>query len=267
MEEQLIQTYAGEGLSLDMVRRQVPSIFATAPRGDVSDKYSFIPTLPIIEAIMDRGWKITKAQAQVSGRGKKITCKEHGAHMLRFSNDQELTPDDPSKLEIILINSHDRTRTFKLLAGVFRLVCSNGMIIAESKLGMSSIVHRSLSQSIADIIDGSTKIADHADEISKWIGHMRARELTQTEQLDFARHAIDIRYRGSQTTLPPETVLLARRENDENASLWTTYNRIQENIIKGGLSTGKRHTRPVASLAEDLTINTALWKTAKAYLN
>lgn len=69
-----------------------------------------------------------------------------------------------------------------------------------------------------------------------------------------------------------QQILSPRRWQDESNDLWTTYQRIQENLIKGGLSGrsakgGRTHTRAVRGIDGDVKLNRALWVMAEAMLS
>ena len=57
---------------------------------------------------------------------------------------------------------------------------------------------------------------------------------------------------------------------DSGNDLWTTFNRIQENMIKGGMSgrskSGRRSTtREVNGVTENVKLNRALWTLADEF--
>lgn len=257
------------GLTIDALERNVPAIFAEAPDARVSSNYSFIPTRPLLEAIVADGWTITAAQNQLAGRGRNARVKETGAHLIRFRrSDLDITREDlkDGYPEIILINSHDRTKRYMLAAGIFRLVCSNGLIIGSNLFEPTRLTHYNVRQTQNDLIMGAAALASKTTLLVTQMQMMRERELTEAEQLQFAAKAIEIRYRGYATPLAPEALLNTRRPEDEGRSLWRTLNRVQEHLMVGGLSTGRSHTRPMASLFEGVGVNRALWSLAEDYL-
>ncbi|EOV8086273.1 integrase arm-type DNA-binding domain-containing protein [Providencia rettgeri] len=82
-----------------------------------------------------------------------------------------------------------------------------------------------------------------------------------------------LQYRFGEESQPitEEQVLQPRRWEDKKDDLWTIYQRLQENLIKGGLSgrnaKGKRaRTRSVNGIDGDIKLNKALWvMTEKMY--
>ncbi|OUK84039.1 DUF932 domain-containing protein [Escherichia coli] len=66
-------------------------------------------------------------------------------------------------------------------------------------------------------------------------------------------------------------ILTPRRREDYGKDLWSTYQTIQENMLKGGISgrsaRGKRiHTRAIHSIDTDIKLNRALWVMAETLL-
>jgi hypothetical protein len=86
-----------------------------------------------------------------------------------------------------------------------------------------------------------------------------------------AKAALTYRF-GEEFQPVNETQLLTpRRVQDQRNDLWTTYQRIQENLVKGGLTgrnaTGKRaRTRAVSGIDGDVKLNRALWVMAETML-
>ncbi|MBN3063648.1 DUF932 domain-containing protein [Pectobacterium parmentieri] len=72
--------------------------------------------------------------------------------------------------------------------------------------------------------------------------------------------ALTYRFGEEHQPVTESQILSARRWHDERTDLWTTYQRIQENLIKGGLSgrtvQGKRaRTRVVSGIDGDVKLN------------
>jgi hypothetical protein len=74
------------------------------------------------------------------------------------------------------------------------------------------------------------------------------------------------------TPIRPDQLLIPRRRDDRANDLWTTFNVVQENVIKGGLSAmgrdanGRRRrttTRQVNGIDQDVRLNKALFVLAE----
>ncbi len=100
---------------------------------------------------------------------------------------------------------------------------------------------------------------------------MQSLLLPPPAQQAFARAALTYRFGEEHQPVTEAQILSARRWQDESSDLWTTYQRIQENLIKGGLpgrtAKGKRaHTRAVNGIDGDVKLNRALWVMAESLL-
>ena len=249
--------------------RTAPSIFATEPWNQVSAKYAFIPTLQIVEKLRGEGFfpvRAEQSKTRIEGKG------DFTKHLIRFrqaeylgSGKMALNEEFP---EIVMVNSHDRTSGYQLSAGVFRLVCLNGMVTKSSDFGTINVRHSG--KIIDDVIEGTYKIVEDMPQIMERVEGFKGLALNDRERHAFATAALQLRYptdeAGNDTApIAPEKLLSSRRYVDSNKKdLWTTFNTVQENFMKGGLSgrgtTGKRlHTRKIASVTEDLRLNKALW--------
>jgi hypothetical protein len=165
--------------------------------------------------------------------------------------------------ELILINSHDGTSSYQLLAGFFRFVCSNGLIAGNIQ---SDVRVRHSGNVVHDVIEGSFKVLENVKEIGERIGEYKSITLDRSEQELFANTALQLRWED-KAPVTADRVLQANRYEDVKSDLWTTFNRVQENMIKGGLSgktaTGRRmHTRGVSGVNENVKLNRALWSLA-----
>lgn len=271
-------------LNNEQLFKSAPSIFASKPWEEVSAKYKFIPTIQVVESLREAGFFPVKAQqsaCRIEGKG------EFTKHLIRFQRVQDMVDrqavnpghffyakngqQEPEVPEIILVNSHDRSSGYQLEAGLFRLVCSNGLTVKSSVLDSVSVRHSGNVQDL--VIDGCCRIIDAMPEVLGHVDTMKRIRLDRREQEIFAAAAVQLRYpddeAGNQTAPIEATKLLRpRRQADTAPDLWSTFNVVQENFIKGGIAgrgtTGKRmSTRAVKSVNEDLRLNKALWTLAE----
>lgn len=270
-------------LTLDQLRQVAPSAFATEKHESRSIRYTYVPTVAVIEGMMRAGFqpfKATQSKSRIEGKS------EFTKHMIRFrseSANQNLVVGDTVP-EVVLINSHDGTSTYQLSAGFYRLVCSNGLMVSEGMQDAIKVPHKG---SIIDmVIDGSNRILNGSGRAMNAIETWRGLALTEGEQEVFAETAHEIRFQESDGAIrTPITAaqLLAPRRSEDRADagwnkpapdLWRTFNVVQENVIRGGLSArapreanGRRGrmvtTRQVNGIDQDVKLNRALWKMAE----
>ena len=255
-------------LDNEQLRRKAPSVFALEPWQAQSDKYKFIPTIEVVNALRDAGFHPVSAnQSNSRIEGKKEFTK----HMLRFrSTFNQLQVNDVIP-EIVLINSHDGTSSYQMTLGLFRCVCSNQMVVSDSQLESIRVRHSGSNNLCQDVIDISGKIIADAPKAIETTNRWNQLLLTKEEQTAFAVSAKEV----YQSTLDvsPERLLAPRRYSDidkgtELRSLWKTFNAVQENVIRGriyGRNTAGRlmRTRSVTSVDRDVKLNKALWVLAE----
>jgi hypothetical protein len=154
--------------------------------------------------------------------------------MIRFHRREELGRAvlHDSRLELVLMNSHDGGCAFRIFAGVFRLVCSNGLVVSDASYGAISIRHTR--KTVDQVITASQGIAGHSDRIGESIAAFRQRQLSDAERNDFAARALTLRYDSLEAApVRPSFLLEAKRREDSGASLWQAFNTVQENMMRG----------------------------------
>ncbi len=256
-------------LGNDELRHYAPSIFAETPwtgNGDhrgMSNKYTFIPTIQVVDAMRKEGFvpvKAAQGRSRIEGKG------EFTKHMVRFR-----LPDEAIKAkwdvgeilpELVLVNSHDGTSSYQVSAGLFRLVCKNGMVVQDAECGAYRTRH---SGDIAgEVIEATYSIINEMPRIGSTVQDWQQTQLTPQQQETFAAAAIGLRWEPDQAPIEPRQLLSLRRREDAGSSLWQTFQTTQENIIRGGLrgrnaSNRIQRTRAVGSVGEDIRLNRALW--------
>jgi hypothetical protein len=245
-------------LSNDQIRAVAPSIFADGKHESRSDRYSFIPTSDVLAGLRKEGFEpFMVAQTRVRDEGKR----EHTKHMLRLRHASQITGAEAN--EIILLNSHDGTSAYQELAGQFRFVCLNGMVCGDTA-GDIRVPHKG--NVVERVIAGAYEVLDGFTRVVEEREGMKAIALSTAEQSAFARAALELKYDISTAPAPvtENQLLETRRFADRGNDLWTTFNRVQENLVSGGLpartATGKAtRTRPVVGIDQNVKLNRALW--------
>lgn len=242
------------------LRRKALSVFATAPHERVSGRYQFIPTLSMIEGLGREGWLPVHAE---ESRVRLPDRQGFTKHLIRFRHvDGRLPMVGDSIPEIVLVNSHDASCAYQIHIGLFRLVCSNGMIVAHA--GIDLIRRRHTGDAIGEAIEGTNEIMEQLPRITAKVNTFRRIELSAPEQEIFAESALQIRWEDGKAPVTSAALLKARRPEDQGNDLWTTYQRVQENMLKGGVrgrSSNHRRmtTRAVQSVDGNVRLNKALW--------
>ena len=249
-------------LSDEQIRSVAPSIFATEAHGSRSARYSHIATSQVLAGLRKEGFEPFMAcQSLCRDQGKR----EHTKHMMRLRHASQINAGEAN--EIVLINSHDGSSAYQMIAGVYRYVCSNGMVFGETR---NYVRLRHSGDIVDNVIEGAFKVLDDFEMVDESRQGMQALSLNAGEQGAFARAALAIKY-DTETAAAPITeaqVLETRRTQDGAPDLWTTLNRVQENLVQGGLrarsATGRRtRTRAVQGIDQNIKLNRALWVLAQ----
>ena len=264
-------------LTKEEIKNSAPLIFAEAPTNpDVSEKYLFVNTETIIDDLEKLGWLPVQA-AQRKGRGKSTIFSKH---MVAFQNpDIKITSKDGDDAfpRILLTNSHDGMQAFKFSVGIFRLVCSNGLVVADEQFSDFKIKHKGYSfEELRNVVRQAVEDLPNRVQV---MNDMRARTLTQEEKEKLALDAMLIRagikpnseeatkFNYDDETI--EDILEPKRDADKGDDLWKVFNVIQEKITQGefhaALKGAKvRKVRKIKSFEKDMKVNKELFKLATA---
>lgn len=243
----------------DQLRQVAPSIFAEAAHDSRSARYTYIPTSTILDGLRKEGFQpFAVTQTRVRDEGKRDFTK----HMLRLRHASQIA--DTEANEIILLNSHDGTSSYQMLAGMFRFVCSNGLVCGNA---VSDVRVPHKGQIMDNVIEGAYDVLDGFGLVRELRDDMRAISLRPAEAEIFARTALTLKYEPDPVKPAPITesqILAPRRSADTGTDLWTTFNRVQENLVRGGLparnAAGRQtRTREVQGIDQSVKINRALW--------
>lgn len=253
-------------LSNDTIAQYAPSVMAAAAHESRGDRYGFIPTVQVLDGLRAEGFQPYEVR-QTCVRDK--SRKEFTKHMVRLRHASQIGDQGAEVPEIILINSHDGTSSYQLLAGVFRFVCSNGLIAGDV---CNDIRIRHSGNVVDDVIEGATRVLDNLQIATDRIEQYKGINLSTEEQHVFASAALQLRWEPESTPVVPASILSPRRYEDRKSDLWTTFNRVQENLIDGGVrgrsTTGRRmSTRAVGGVNENVKLNRALWSLADGLAN
>lgn len=240
------------------IARVAPSIFAAEAHESRSQRYTYIPTIEVLRGLRREGFEpFMVAQTRVRQEGKR----EHTKHMLRLRHADQIEGNEAN--EIILLNSHDGTSSYQMLAGMFRFVCQNGMVCGDTVREIR-VPHKG--DVVGQVIEGAFTVLQSFEVAQAQRESMQSLCLSDGEQTAFARAALALRYDEQAAPAPvTETqLLMPRRFEDRAPDLWRTFNRVQENMTKGGLRGRNRvgrttTTRAISSLDQSVKLNRALW--------
>jgi hypothetical protein len=168
------------------------------------------------------------------------------------------------------MNNHAGVGSFKFELGIFRLVCSNGLVIKDTDMGSFNIRHSGYS--FDQLQQTMNQAIERLPDLVGRINQYNTITLTPDQQKEFARQAIALRTYSDRVPTDEElaSFLVPRRQQDVGDSLWVIMNRIQEGVIKGGYdftnSRGKqRRAKSIRNIQKDIEVNQAIWELGMQY--
>lgn len=242
-----------------------PAIFAQGAHASRSQRYGFVPTSEVLATLAADGWQPVSVGLK---RAKTERSKLFGSHTLRLRHAEHsrYSATLQGQLELVLRNGHDGSSAIVGDLGIFRAICANGLVSATAKFGAFRIFHGTYA---ADKVrDAMAKMLTRAPALTETVDAWRTLALGGEEQRAFADAASQLRWSRIAAPVEPTALLTPRRSEDTSPDLWTTFNRVQENLLQGGLagraSTGRRlTTRGVGAVAASHRLNQALWTLAE----
>ena len=272
-------------LSMEDLRKACPAAFKTTPTNPgVSERYVHANTATVIEDLAKLGWYPVQAK---QCRPKKGSKGIRSFHMIALQNPDvkickpvtditgETTEIVDSYPRIILTNSHDGFNSFKFMVGLFRLVCSNGLILCSDEMVNMSIRHINYSfEALRTVVSSAIEQIPY---IVNTMNTMKNTKLSEAEKKELATAVVKIRKDvedDEKFSIDEATVmdiLMPVREEDKGDDLWTVFNVCQEKMIKGGFqSTSKndkvRKQRKITSIKKDVEYNQRLWEIATRFM-
>jgi hypothetical protein len=231
----------GRAMTEQELFRAAPSIFATEAHHSRSERFAPIPTIEIVRGMAKEGFAVVGATQAVARIEDK---KPYTKHLLRFRrlDDAAKYTVGGSVMEILLRNGNDGSSAYNLMAGMFRIACMNSLVAQTSTIDEINVRHSG--KAFDKVIEGSYEVLKSAEQV------MRApQDWSQIQLSDRHRHAFAVgahveRFgEDSTTAVKPEQLLIPRRQADTGRDLWSTFNVIQENAVRGGLTARNAETR------------------------
>lgn len=175
-------------LTLDAVRQRAPAVFAHSAHERMSAKYTFVPSERVLSGLMQAGFVPVEARQTHTRR----TSPLHARHVVRLRRRFETVQLRDSVPEVVFLNSHDGTSAYQLRVGIFRVVCTNGLIVSRGAFPGVCVPHRG--NVVDEVIAGALQIAERFDELAAQVERMEARQLLMDEQIAFAERALVLRF-------------------------------------------------------------------------
>ncbi|MFH1398974.1 MAG: DUF932 domain-containing protein [Candidatus Woesearchaeota archaeon] len=249
------------------------SVMATRSASHLSKRYQFIPTTRVIEDVKVHGWLPVRA-SEVQARSPKTIGLQK--HMVVFRNPAFPTLGKYKTVpEILLYNSHDGSAAYQIFIGLFRLICSNGMVVADSLFGSFKIRHVGYTQDL--VREAVENVLETIPKIFSRINQFNTIEMTRDDQEVYAMAAVQLRWNEEEAEkkeINYAELIRPIRKEDEDSTLWNTYNILQEKLVTGGVGfiqrargNDFRTNKGIRSISEVVRVNKALWLLTEKFAN
>lgn len=223
---------------VDSILNECPPVDSLGASSKLTDRYHFISTRRVVDTFRDLGWEPRQA---FYVKTKETSDPLHKRHCIRFRNPKfdidgqdgfgGVTP------EIVVNNSHDGSCSLQLMAGLFRMVCSNGLTIREESYGDTRLRHDNKHLRALGEIYLRSYLKGFAYQVPNQMASIKGwedLEMSRGARLSYYKAAgklrgldmHDWRYRQFDA---------AKRAADQGHDLWTVYNRTQEHLVRGGI--------------------------------
>jgi hypothetical protein len=254
-----------EPFSKEQVKQVAPSVFTKTGASNVSEKYSHIPTERVLDDMAVLGWNVVDAK-EIKARKNQGFQK----HMLVFANPEIVingTDGDTVFPRILLTNSHDGKNAFTFQAGLFRLVCSNGLVIADQQFSSMKIRHMGYDfEALQKLI---TEIVEKLPLTVESMNNFKNKQLSEEQKQKFALEALGLRFDTEDKTFNVSEFLTPTRKEDEGNDLWSVFNLVQEKLVNGmvdyQVGNKQRKARRIKNFQQDIKLNSELYELALAY--
>ena len=237
----------------------------------LSKHYSFVPTMNVVNDLRALGYEVVDAK-QVKARKK--STNGYQKHMITFEHPKYKVEGKEEYPQILLTNSHDGGNAFTLSAGIFRLVCSNGLVIKTEDYGSARLVHKGYSfEAVQKLVK---EFEETVGEVLNKITAMKKVELTKKQQIEFAKKAALLRFTAKSynedniaDVVNIDDLLNVDRKEDAGNGLYEVFNRVQESIVQGkylyaasgkvnDADTKTRKARPIKNFKQSIDVNKKL---------
>jgi hypothetical protein len=248
----------------DALRAAVPSIFATEAHESRSARFAPVPTIDVLNGLRKEGFEPFFAQ---QARTRDESRRDFTKHMLRLRH-RGLQNAAGQVFEIILVNANDGSAAYHMIPGFFRFVCTNGLMVGDT---FEDVKVRHSGDAIGDVIEGAYKVLEDAPRVCDQVQRFQGLKINDQERLILAEAAHVLRFGDDPEKAAPikaDRLILPRRTEDRATDLWTAFNVVQENVIRGGqrarvtAANGARRNvtvREVAGIDQNRALNRALW--------
>ncbi len=237
-----------------------------------TEKYSLFESDTIIDNLQRMDFVVRdaitqKSHTKVGEAQDKASGQSMSRHLYRLCRREDF--GKPELPELVVVNSHNGACALQVYTGYFRLICENGMIAG----GKEALRIRHMGHTMEEVLAQIRGVAENFQTAYAKVDAFKCKILSEGEIRDFARKANEIRTELKLRAIgDPMELLVPRRSEDAGSDLWSVFNRVQENLMKGGLNLAwtaddKRHraSRPIRNIVQNVDANRKLWAMAEEF--
>jgi hypothetical protein len=255
-------------LSREELAYRTPSVMTVGHAENLSERYKQFATIDVVDALYREGWMPTRAKQSYS---KLPSGRMFAKHMVNFTHTNALSSAVGSTFpQLVLTNSHDGATAFKVEAGLFRLACSNGLVVSNKALEAVSVRHFGKQNTFEAVMGAAMDMAKRLPLVVDTVRRMENTPMDTAQSIEFAENAALTRW--EKPDFAPARLLATRRTEDRKvSSLWNVFNIVQENLVRGGVQYlskehgGRNRVREIKSVDSELSINRKLWELAEDF--
>jgi hypothetical protein len=252
------------------IKDLAPSIYTDKGSPSTSEKYAHISTDQVISDMELLGWGVVDVKEV---KARKSDTVGYQKHLVVFRNPEiTITSEDGDDVfpQVLLTNSHDGKNAFTFKAGLFRLVCENGLVISTQEFSDMKIRHygysfEELQETIKNIVE---KLPLTVEALNKF----KQVQLGQEQALEFAQRSLSARFSDTELEhikVDLNELLKPTRVEDKGSDLWSVFNVIQEKIVHGMFDyqygVKARKARKIKNFKQDMLVNEKLFGLAMEY--
>ena len=266
----MLNLESSEFLSKSDIKQAAPSVFTATAATNVSSAYTHIPTSQVIDDMAQLGWGVVDAK-QVKAR-KGVGFQKH---LVVFrNNDIVINGADGDTVfpQILLTNSHDGKNAFTFTAGLFRLVCENGLVISTTEF--ENVKLRHMGYTFEELQAKIKEMVERLPLTVESMNKMKQIQLDEEQAVELATRALATRFTEEEMTritIDAKLLLEPTRPEDKGTDLWSIFNVIQEKIIEGDFNynagSKSRKARRIKNFNQDLKVNKELFELALEFAN
>ena len=260
-----------EFMTKEQMREAAPAVFTMSPSNEVSKHYTHIPTTKVIDDMELLGWGVVDVKEV---KARKATTRGVQKHMVVFRNpDVVINGEDGDTVfpQILLTNSHDGKNAFTFTAGLFRMICENGLVISTTQF--EDVKMRHMGYTFEDLQVNIREMVERLPLTVESMNKMKQVEMEEKSILEFAKKALTTRFNELQMKrikVDLKELVNPTRKEDIGNDVWSVFNVIQEKIIHGDFEyisgTKVRKARKVKNFKQDQKINKELFDLALEYV-